>query len=243
MKRIFYFFTLSALVFASCGKKAEEKQEKKDSNLKTIEVKLNDDAPTYMLQTLTVSGFSINDTVNGIKARVLSPVKKVKQETRSLKPITSRSEQIFKQSVEELKKIGKKQEQHQLLVRTVSVVAYNNLVSALMEREIIYAERNKSLCKRRTGKDGDSLFFGVTYNVANNTPLKITEVININEKTFEKISSYFTNVEASLGFAEFANSEFAISNDNILLYPTKDSKQYEVAIPIQAIEHYIINDK
>lgn len=233
MKRLFYFFTLSALVFASCGKKTEEKQEKKDSNLKTIEVKLNDDAPTYMLQTLTVSGFSINDTVNGIKARVLSPVKKVKQETRSLKPITSRSEQIFKQSVEELKKIGKKQEQHQLLVRTVSVVAYNNLVSALMEREIIYAETNQK----------DSLFFGVTYNVANNTPLKVRELLDIDEKKFEKIASYFTDVESSLGFAEFSNSEFAISNDNILLYPTKDSKQYEVAIPIQAIEHYIINDK
>ncbi len=233
MKRIFYFLTFSALVFASCGKKAEEKQEKKDSNLKTIEVKLNDDAPTYMLQTLTVSGFSINDTINGIKARVLSPVKKVKQETRSLKPITSRSEQIFKQSVEELKKIGKKQEQHQLLVRTVSVVAYNNLVSALMEREIIYAETNQK----------DSLFFGVTYNVANNTPLKVRELLDIDEKKFEKIASYFTDVESSLGFAEFSNSEFAISNDNILLYPTKDSKQYEVAIPIQAIEHYIINDK
>lgn len=233
MKRIFYFLTFSALVFASCGKKAEEKQVKQETNLKTVEVKLNDDAPIYMLQTLTVSGFSINDTVNGIKARVLTPVKKVKQETRSLKPITTRSEQIFKQSVEELKKIGKKQEQHQLLVRTVSVVAYNNLVSALMEREIIYAETNQK----------DSLFFGVTYNVANNTPLKVRELLDIDEKKFEKIASYFTDVESSLGFAEFSNSEFAISNDNILLYPTKDSKQYEVAIPIQAIEHYIINDK
>ncbi len=233
MKRIFYFLTFSALVFASCGKKAEEKQVKQETNLKTVEVKLNDDAPIYMLQTLTISGFSINDTVNGIKARVLSPVKKVKQETRSLKPITTRSEQIFKQSVEELKKIGKKQEQHQLLVRTVSVVAYNNLVSALMEREIIYAETNQK----------DSLFFGVTYNVANNTPLKVRELLDIDEKKFEKIASYFTDVESSLGFAEFSNSEFAISNDNILLYPTKDSKQYEVAIPIQAIEHYIINDK
>jgi hypothetical protein len=233
MKRIFYFLTFSALVFASCGKKAEEKQVEQEVNLKTVEVKLNDDAPIYMLQTLTISGFSINDTVNGIKARVLTPVKKIKEETRSFKPINSRSEQMFKQSVEQLKQIGKKQEPHQLLVRTVSVVSYNNLVSALMEREIIYAETNQK----------DSLFFGVTYNVEKNTPLKITEVININEKTFEKISSYFTNVEASLGFNDFVGSEFAISNDSIFVYPTKQEKQYQVAIPIQTIEHYIINDK
>ncbi len=233
MKRIFYFLTFSALIFASCGKKAEEKQEKQNSNLKTVEVKLNEDAPTYMLQTLTISGFSVNDTVNGIKAKMLIPIKRVKEETRSFKVIASKGEQIFKQSVEEIKKIGKKEVPHQLLVRTVSVVSYNSLVSALMEREIIYAETNQK----------DSLFFGVTYNVANNTPLKIREVLDIDEKKFEKISSYFTNVESSLGFEDFSNSEFAISKDNILVYPTKDLKQYEISIPIQAIEHYIINDK
>ncbi len=233
MKRLFYFLTFSALIFASCGKKAEQKQEKNDTKLKTVEIKLNEDAPTYMLQTLTISGFSINDTVNGIKAKMLVPIKRVKEETRSFKLIASKAEQIFKQSVEEIKKVGKKEMPHQLLVRTVSVVAYNNLVSALMEREIVYAESNQK----------DSLFFGVTYNVANDTPLKIREILDIDDKKFEKISSYFTNVEASLGFEEFVNSEFAISKDNILVYPIKDSKQYEVSIPIQAIEHYIINDK
>jgi hypothetical protein len=233
MKRIFYFLTFSALIFASCGKKAEQKQEKQETKFKSVELKLNEDAPTYMIKSLTIGGFSINDTVHGIKARVLAPVKKIKEETRSFKPINSCSEKMFKQSVEQLKQIGKKKEPHQLLVRTVSVVSYNNLISALMEREIIYAETNQK----------DSVFFGVTYNVEKNTPLKITEVFNIDEKNFEKIASYFTNVESTLCYNDFLSSEFAISKDSVFFYPRKQTTQYQVAIPLQPIEHYIINDK
>lgn len=233
MKGMFYVLIFSACLMFSCGKKTEQTPAKEQKDLKMVTVKLNDDAPTYMLKNLSVSGVSITDTINGIKAKMLIPIKKLKDDALSLKPITSRSEQIFKQSVEELKKIGKKQEQHQLLVRTVSVVAYNNLISALMEREILFAETNQK----------DSLFFGVTYNVAKNTPLNIKEVLDIDEKKFEKISSYFTNIEPSLGYEDFSSSEFAISLDSIFIYPTKDLKQYQISIPIHAIEHYIINDK
>ncbi len=233
MKRIFCFLALSTLIVVSCGKKAEEKQAKQPSDLKTVEIKLNDDAPEYMLQTLTISGFSINDTVNGIKARILTPVKKNKEVELSLKAVNVSIQQRFKESVEQLKQIGKKQEPHQLLIRMVSVVSYNNLISALMEREVLYAETNQK----------DSVFFGVTYDMKKNTPLKITEVFNIDEKGFEKISSYFTNVEASLGFNDFLSSEFAISKDSVFFYPSKQEKQFQVAIPIQSLEHYIINDK
>ncbi len=226
MKLLFYFLTFSALIFASCGKKAEQKQEKKDTKLKTVEVKLNADAPTYMLQTLTISGFSINDTANGIKARMLIPVKKVKEETRSIKPIITTSEGVFKQGVEQIKQIGKKQEPHQLLVRTVWVVPYNNLLSALMEREIVYAESNQK----------DSLFFGVTYNVEKNIPLKITEVVNLNAQEFEKLSLPF-------GFEEFKSSQFAIGKDSLYIYPTIEGKQSKFTLPLQSLEHFIINDK
>ena len=76
MRKIFCFFVIGAMVFASCGKKTSEKEEKKASDLKTVSVKLNEDAPLYMLSNMTVSGFSINDTTNGIKAKVLMPIKK-----------------------------------------------------------------------------------------------------------------------------------------------------------------------
>ena len=78
MRKIFCFFAIGVLLFSACGKKEAKKEENKDSKYKTVEEKLNDNAPTYMLKGLTISGFSINDTTNGIKAKVLSPVKRIK---------------------------------------------------------------------------------------------------------------------------------------------------------------------
>lgn len=226
MKRVLCLFALSAIIVVSCGKKQEEKPQQNNTDLKTVEVKLNSDAPLYLLPNLTISGFTINDTINGIKAKVLSPFKKTKDNSFSIKPISIEAENQFKEAVAELKKVGKQSEPHSLLIRTVWVVAYNNLISALLEKEIIYAGNTQK----------DSLFFALTYNAKQNTPLKITEVLDLNAQEFEKLSLPF-------GYEEYKASQFAIGKDSLYIYPTIDGKQTQFTLPLQTIEHHIINDK
>ena len=214
------------MVFASCGKKTSEKEEKKAGDFKTVSVKLNEDAPLYMLGNMTVSGFSINDTTNGIKVKVLMPIKKVKDTTYSIKLMSLEAEKVFKESVAQLKN-----EPHNLLIRTVFVTHYNGFLSALFEKEVI--------CAETTSKD--STFFAVTYDIKKNTPLKITQVLNIDEKSFEKVISNFTNLEPKMSFSEFESSVFALGKDSLYIYPLREGKQLQVSAPLQSLEHYFIN--
>ena len=233
MRKIFYFFTIGLLLFSACGKKETENKTNNDSKYKTISVKLNEDAPTYMIKGLTISGFSVNDTINGIKAKVLMPIKKAKDTTYSINPITLEAQKVFKESIAQLKEIGKKNETHNLLIRTVFVTHYNGLLSALFEKEVICAE---STIK-------DSTFFAITYDITKNTPLKIRQVLNIDEQSFEKIISNFTNLEPKMSFSEFETSQFAIGKDSLYIYPLREGKQQQISAPLQSLEHYFINGK
>lgn len=231
MRKIFCFFVIGAMVFASCGKKTSEKEEKKASDLKTVSVKLNEDAPLYMLSNMTVSGFSINDTTNGIKAKVLMPIKKAKDTTYSIELMSLEAEKVFKESIAQLKEIGKKNEPHNLLIRTVFVTHHNGFLSALFEKEVI--------CAETTSKD--STFFAITYDIKKNTPLKITQVLNIDEQSFEKVISNFTNIEPKMSFSEFESSVFAFGKDSLYIYPLREGKQISVSAPLQSLEYYFIN--
>lgn len=233
MRKIFCFFAIGVLLFSACGKKEAKKEENKNSKYKTVEEKLNDNAPTYMLKGLTISGFSINDTTNGIKAKVLSPVKRIKDSTFSIKPMTLEVEKQFKQTVAELKEIGKKTEQHNLVIRTVSVVSYNNLISGLFEKRLTYAEEGKK----------ENEFFAITYDMQKNTPLKITEIFNITAENFDKVANNFSKTEQMLSFEEFSTSQFAFSKDSLMVYPIREGKQISISAPLQSLEHYLINDK
>ena len=219
------------LLFSACGKKETENKTNNDSKYKTIEEKLNDNAPTYMIKGLTISGFSVNDTANGIKAKVLLPVKRVKDSIFSVKPLILEAEKQFQQAVAELKKIGKKNEPHNLMIKTVSVVSYDNLISGLFEKKLTYAEEGKI----------ENSFFALTYDMQKNTALKITEIFNVTNENFDKVVNNFSNIEPKMSFEEFSSSQFAFGKDSLYIYPLREGKQISVSAPLQSLEHYFIN--
>ena len=66
------------LVFCvvSCGKK--DQKAKTDSRFTTKQVEITEEKPEYLLNDMSISGFRVNDTINGIKVNLLCPVVKSK---------------------------------------------------------------------------------------------------------------------------------------------------------------------
>ena len=94
------------LVFCvvSCGKK--DQKAKTDSRFTTKQVEITEEKPEYLLNDMSISGFRVNDTINGIKVNLLCPVVKSKTAGFSTKLIYEISNSYFKNFVAEAKEKG-----------------------------------------------------------------------------------------------------------------------------------------
>lgn len=236
MKRTNLLLKLFSLILVfcviSCGKK--EQKPEKDSKFTKKQIELTEEKPEYLLNDMSISGFKINDTVNGIKVNLLCPVVKSKTAEFSTKLIYEISNSHFKNFVAEAKEKGKHDSVfHSLNIRTVFVNSYNNLISCLMERKSEFA-----------GEETRKHYFGVTYKKTADKPLKFTEVFPLDESMFEEFRQLFSEKAASLSLKDFNESQFAIGKDSLFVFVSKDEKnQMKLSVPVLMVEGFIINGK
>ena len=222
------------LVFCvvSCGKK--DQKAKNDSRFTTKQVEITDEKPEYLLNDMSISGFRVNDTINGIKVNLLCPVVKSKTAGFSTKLIYEISNSYFKNFVAEAKEKGKNDSVfHQLNIRTVFVNSKAGLISCLMEEKAKFV-----------GEEIRKSYFGVTYKKTDDKALSFAEVFPIDEANFDEFKLLFSTKADALSKKDFDESQFAIGKDSLYVFVGgKESSQTKFSAPIQSIEGFIINGK
>lgn len=141
------FFVVFSVFFCSCSK-SKEKGKSGESTEKTDNGR-NEDKAQYLLDGLAIGGLNINDTANGIRARLLFPVIRNKDFKYDVKPVIALSEEYFRTFVEKAKRKGKIDGSfHQYVIRTVFVNVYEDIFSVLMQQRFKMADENveEELC-------------------------------------------------------------------------------------------------
>lgn len=222
------------LVFCmvSCGKK--DQKTKTDSRFTTKRVEITEEKPEYLLNDMSISGFRVNDTINGIKVNLLCPVVKSKTAGFSTKLIYEISNSYFKNFVAEAKEKGKNDSiYHQLNIRTVFVNSKAGLISCLMEENAKFV-----------GEGIRKSYFGVTYKKTEDKALSFAEVFPIDEANFDDFKLLFSSKADVLSKKDFDESQFAIGKDSLYVFVIgEENKQTKLSAPIQSIEEFIINGK
>lgn len=237
MKRTKFFciLFLTAAVFAywSCGKKQQQPQ--KDKRFVTKQEKLNENAPEYLPEFVSISGLRINDTTNNIKVNILCPVPKSKETKINLKPIGEFANVLFKDFVKRAKEAGKTSgEFHKLNIKTVFVNSNNNLISCLLESKEHFA-----------GKAEEKSSYGVTYKANGSKPLSFKEVFPLDERSFGEFKSLFGEKAAGLSLDDLENCRFAVGRDSVYLFINKGSEvgQSKYAAALSVAEVFMINGR
>lgn len=233
--KIFCILFLTVAVFAcwSCGKKQQQTQ--KDERFTTKQEKLNENAPEYLPEFVSISGLRINDTTNNIKVNILCPVSKSKEAKINLKPINAFADVLFKDFVKRAKDAGKKSgDFHKLNIKTVFVNTDNNLISCLLENKEQFA-----------GKKEEKSYFGVTYKANGTKPLSFKEVFPLDEKSVGEFKSLFGEKAAALNLDDLANCRFAIGRDSVYLFISKEAgaEQSKYAAALSLADVFMINGR
>lgn len=233
--KFFCILFLTVAVFAcwSCGKKQQQTQ--KDERFTTKQEKLNENAPEYLPEFVSISGLRINDTTNNIKVNILCPVPKSKEAKINLKPINAFADVLFKDFVKRAKEAGKKSgDFHKLNIKTVFVNVHNNLISCLLENKEQFA-----------GKGEEKSCFGVTYKTNGTKPLGFKEVFPLDEKSIGEFKSLFGEKAAVLSLDDLADCRFAIGRDSVYLFISKEAgaEQSKYAAALSLADAFMINGR
>lgn len=237
MKRTKFFCILffAAAVFAcgGCGKKQQQTQ--KDKRFVTKQEKLNENAPEYLPEFVSISGLRINDTTNNIKVNILCPVPKGKKTEIDLKPISSFANGLFKDFVKRAKAAGKQEGAfHELNVKTVFVNVRNNLLSCLLESR-----------ERLAGQEEASSYFGLTYRATDAKTLSFKQAFPLDEKNFGEFKNLFGDKAEAMSFKDLENCRYAIGQDSLYIFINKKAgnewDRYAAAMSAAGV--FLINGK
>ncbi len=229
------FFVVFSVFFCSCSK-SKEKGKIGGSTEKTDNGR-NEDKAQYLLDGLAIGGLNINDTTNGISARLLFPVIRNKDFKYDVKPVIALSEEYFRAFVEKAKKRGKIDGSfHQYVIRTVFVNVYEDIFSVLMQQRFKMADE----------KDFVEEYYAFNCKSNQKTDLSFTDVLNVNETNYKDFQKLFSGKLDSVDLKLLSESDFAFGRDSLFVFVDcgqGEGLQLKAAAPMNRAKRFVLNGR